>query len=314
MKSNNMHSNKTQGQSIWHKNGIPALEYCTLPRASELLDCKMCDLLHLSSVGAIRLGILLNEFEASVWIGDAIDIKPEIFVSHAGDIVGGKIDSLGRFTSNVHPLSRVRFETQYDNEFSTYNFVRDEKAEIRHNLWLANLTGLWYFQSHYEWETSMINRGAADVTKLGLVFYPADTQLSQTSIKAYLRGEKIPYEIRYDVITELTPNDIYISRKQLEVIYDSIGKELPNYINYGVERPLGSEARSMGIEINSNKMGEFLEMLIRSIPELGDEVMQASANKRYSILNAFLESKQAQGKFLDMKLPASATIEKYFKI
>ena len=38
---------KNQGDaSIWETNNLPALEYCDLNRAANLLNCKVADLLH----------------------------------------------------------------------------------------------------------------------------------------------------------------------------------------------------------------------------------------------------------------------------
>ncbi|CCR30395.1 hypothetical protein EGG17_16220 [Salmonella enterica] len=313
MNKKNSQQNKSVSQSIWQKNGIPALEYCSLPRAAELLDCKMCDILHLSTVGAIQVGVLLNEFEAAVWMKDTIDITKNATSWYKDLRSAGRIDSLGWLASTDSPLSRVRFEIDYDEERSARRLFRDEKAEFRGNLLLARLSGLWGFQSHFEWESSMINFGVSSIATLGLVFYPADTPFSQASIKARLRGEKIPYEISYDALTEITTSDIYISRAQLEKIYYNVGKELPNYINHGVERPADDEQEKVG-EVNNNKVGELLEMLIRCVPELGDGVMEASANKRHSILSAFLEEKQGEGRFTNMRMPSSPTLEKYFKI
>lgn len=308
-----IHPNKSTSQSIWQKNGIPAPEYCSLPRAAELMGCKVSDILHLSTIGAVQLGVLLNEFEAAVWMKDSIDITKSATGWYEDLISAGRIDPIGWLASPDSPLSQLRFEIDYDDKKSAHRLFRDEEAEFRDNLLLARLSGLWSFQSHFEWESAMNNFGVSSIAKLGLVFYPADTPFSQASIKARLRGEKIPYEISYGALVDITPSDIYLSRTQIEKIYNNIGKELPNYINHGVERPADDEMEKIG-EVNNNKVGEFMEMLIRSVPELGDEVMEASANKRHSILSAFLEKKQNEGKFTNMKMPASATIEKYFKI
>ncbi|MFP2678619.1 hypothetical protein ACLEVS_18025 [Escherichia coli] len=313
MSRKNNQSNNNFSSSIWQKNNIPALEYCSLPRAAELIGCKVCDILHLSTIGAVQLGIMLNGFQAAVWMEETIDITEAADNWYRDLTSSGKIDSIGRLASTGSPLSRVCFEIEYDDEQSTHRFIRDEEAEIRRNLLLAQLYGIWSFSSHFEWEQHMIDFGFSSITKLGLIFYPADTDLSKTSIRAYMRGEMIPYEISYDVLTEITPNDVYISRTQINKIADNIGKELPNYINHGVERPDIKNVQEK-IEVNNNKIGELLELLIRCVPELGDQVIEATANKRHSVLNAFLEKKQSEGRFTNVKMPASATIEKYFKI
>ncbi|MEG1113218.1 MAG: hypothetical protein RSE65_21170 [Hafnia sp.] len=312
MKAKNINSNKVQGQSIWHKNGIPVLEFCTLPRAAELLGCKVSDILHLSSIGAIHLSVMLSRFEASVSIKgceNIIDGDSELFDEL---IERGVIDSTGMLKELDSPLSRV-FLDHADND-GRLSLVVDSDAEIRKDLLKCTISGLWGVKSHFGWEAEMAESGAADITTLGLVFYSADHEIYQSSVRAYLQGEKIAFEITYQSLAKITPNDIYVTKKQLEKMHGAIGNELPSFINKGVERVELTGLMDKPAEVNTNKIGELLDLLIRSIPELGDDVMEATAHKRHGILSAFLESKKQEGKFLDVKMPASATIEKYFKI
>ena len=58
---------KNQGDaSIWETNNLPALEYCDLNRAANLLNCKVADLLHWAEIGAIELCLKFNAFRASI--------------------------------------------------------------------------------------------------------------------------------------------------------------------------------------------------------------------------------------------------------
>ena len=90
---------------------------------------------------------------------------------------------------------------------------------------------------------------------------------------------------------------------------------MKSMINGGVTiPPEPSEQKQIAPTVNSNKVGEFIEMLIRCVPELGEDVITANPNKRYEILIKFLEDKKREGKLAGMSMPSSATIEKYFKI
>ncbi|QLY50303.1 hypothetical protein HV186_00455 [Citrobacter freundii] len=312
MKAKGINTNKLHGQSLWYKNGIPALEYCTLPRAAELLGCKVSDILHLSSIGAIHLSVMLNRFEASVLIHGLKNINDRDDELFDELMKRNVIDSTGMLIDADGNLSRVFLE--YTENDGRKSLIVDRDAEIRKNLLIASISGLWGFKSHFGWEEDMEKFGVAEINTLGLVFYPADTYFFQSSIRAYLQGEKIPDEITYQSLAEITPSDIYVTKKQLELMHGAIGNELPNFINQGVERSDFPDLMEKPIEVNTNKIGEFLDILIRSVPELGDDVMEATAHKRHGILSAFLEKKQKEGRFLDVKMPASATIEKYFKI
>lgn len=44
-------------ESVWEKNDIPPLEYCSLNRATRLLGCEIDDLWHWQNIGAIRFAI-----------------------------------------------------------------------------------------------------------------------------------------------------------------------------------------------------------------------------------------------------------------
>ncbi|CAM3452385.1 hypothetical protein KLVA5327_17140 [Klebsiella variicola subsp. variicola] len=90
---------------------------------------------------------------------------------------------------------------------------------------------------------------------------------------------------------------------------------MKSMINGGVTiPPEPGEQKQIASTVNSNKVGEFIEMLIRCVPELGEDVITANPNKRHEILIKFLEDKQREGKLAGMGMPSSATIEKYFKI
>lgn len=47
--------------TIWEKNNIPPLEYCSLSRASRLLGCEVEDLWHWQDIGAIKFAVNLGK-------------------------------------------------------------------------------------------------------------------------------------------------------------------------------------------------------------------------------------------------------------
>lgn len=60
--------NKNQIETIWQKNGIPPLEYCSLDRATRLLGCEIGDLYHWHNTSQIRLS-------ADLWAAGNLFIK-----------------------------------------------------------------------------------------------------------------------------------------------------------------------------------------------------------------------------------------------
>ncbi|HAT2608040.1 TPA: hypothetical protein I8235_000978 [Kluyvera intermedia] len=53
-------ANETFHESIWKEKRVAPLEYCSLARASRLLDCEEEDILHWGATGAIRLHINMS--------------------------------------------------------------------------------------------------------------------------------------------------------------------------------------------------------------------------------------------------------------
>lgn len=48
-------------KNIWQKNGIPTLEYCSIERAIQLLDCKRSDIIHWLLTEKIRFAVYIEE-------------------------------------------------------------------------------------------------------------------------------------------------------------------------------------------------------------------------------------------------------------
>lgn len=312
--------------NVWEKNNIPALEYCTLPRAAEILTCKISDLIHLAEIGAIEFCIALREFETSLFLPfdwqDPFAWEerfPNLYHSvHKSSL------------SIFRPKASLSYSTELSEKHITYHYQNESTPGLRQPL--VFISGLW--------SLSVINTEISFFRKLAL-----NQEVSLTALDFMLKEADVPFirnkntdnddvifvlpptehlypdggfldESKLKSIATLTVNDIFITKLQIENIYNGLGKELPNYINGGVVNPIkgidGSEQYTCNV--NYNKVGEFIEMLIKCVPELGDGVINTSANNRYNILKAFLEQKQREGEFTDMRMPSSATIEKYFKI
>ncbi|MCL5501671.1 hypothetical protein M5Y49_23690, partial [Escherichia coli] len=224
----------------------------------------------------------------------------------------------------------LSYSTELSEKHITYHYQNESTPGLRQPL--VFISGLW--------SLSVINTEISFFRKLAL-----NQEVSLTALDFMLKEADVPFirnkntdnddvifvlpptehlypdggfldESKLKSIATLTVNDIFITKLQIENIYNGLGKELPNYINGGVVNPIkgidGSEQYTCNV--NYNKVGEFIEMLIKCVPELGDGVINTSANNRYNILKAFLEQKQREGEFTDMRMPSSATIEKYFKI
>lgn len=56
----------SNNQNLWEKNNIPALEYCSISRAADILKCSVNDLLHWAEIGAIEICLELNGYNARI--------------------------------------------------------------------------------------------------------------------------------------------------------------------------------------------------------------------------------------------------------
>ncbi|HCB0645345.1 TPA: hypothetical protein MYL57_005440 [Klebsiella variicola subsp. variicola] len=312
--------------NVWEKNNIPAMEYCTLPRAADILNCKICDLIHFAEIGAIEFCIALRDFEVSLFLP---------FDWRVSSVWEEKFPNLYP-TVHKSPLSRFRPKANLNypveplGENITYCYQYKSSPGLKQPL--VFVSGLW--------SLSIINSQISFFRKLNI-----NKEVSLTALDFMLKEADAPHiknetpdrdevifvspptehlyhndggldKSKLKNIATLGLEDIYLTKMQIEKVYNGFGKEIPNYINGEVIRPEREldEKEISTCNVNQNKVGEFIGMLIRCIPELGDDVMNTSANNRHNILMAFLEQKQRDGKFTDMRMPSSATIEKYFKI
>ncbi|MEE6418153.1 hypothetical protein V3H55_12865 [Klebsiella quasipneumoniae] len=301
---------------------IPPMEYFTLDRAASILQCDIDDLLHYGVIGAIPLCVMMRGFPSAL-----------IFVG--GKDIQDPIDFYHEHKGNFSFLFR---ENNYISEFNSLLTEHDAyKTDGGFILFRGLAHGLWCL-GHGEIESLLYSKRARVID--ATIFRPFgwDTFREKTGLSCHIISDRyfnqswLPTlnrqlaesagfqlrESRKPAINEiLTTSDLFIARDTILKLKGAIdtGEPMKSMINGGVTiPPEPGEQKQIASTVNSNKVGEFLEMLIRCVPDLGDDVMKATANKRHSILSAFLEKQQKEGKFNNMKMPSSATIEKYFKI
>ncbi|WP_224357641.1 hypothetical protein, partial [Klebsiella michiganensis] len=124
------------------------------------------------------------------------------------------------------------------------------------------------------------------------------------------------FEVRDYESVDLKLTDLLITKDEIELL-KSGGKKLETNtgINgvYNYEESFNQE-EIIEHKVNANKIGDFISVLIRSVPELGDKVMRTSVHDRHKRIVDFFDKKHAKGEFIDVAPPSSATLEKYFKI
>lgn len=301
---------------------IPPMEYFKLDRAASILQCDTDDLLHYGVIGAIPLCVMMRGFPSALIFVGGKDIQDpiEFYNEHKGN-------SSFLFREN-------NYISEFNSVLTEYDVYKTDGGFI---LFKGLAHGLWCL-GHGEIESLLYSKRARVIDTTIFMPFGWDTFREKTGLSCHIisdryfnqswlptlnrqLAESIGFqlrEIRKPAINEiLTTSDLFIARDTILKLKDAIdtGEPMKSMINGGVTiPPEPSEQKQIAPTVNSNKVGEFIEMLIRCVPELGEDVITANPNKRYEILIKFLEDKKREGKLAGMSMPSSATIEKYFKI
>ncbi|HGF5589803.1 TPA: hypothetical protein ACF3DY_000924 [Klebsiella quasipneumoniae subsp. similipneumoniae] len=301
---------------------IPPMEYFKLDRAASILQCDTDDLLHYGVIGAIPLCVMMRGFPSALIFMVDKDIQDpiEFYHEHKGN-------SSFLFRENNYISHFNSFLTEHDVYKTDGGFILFRG--LAHGLWClghGEIESLLYSERARVIDTTIFRPFGWDTfrEKTGLSCHIiSDRYFNQSWLPTLNRqlAESAGFQLRESrkpAINEiLTTSDLFIARDTILKLKDAIdtGEPMKSMINGGVTiPPEPSEQKQIAPTVNSNKVGEFIEMLIRCVPELGEDVITANPNKRYEILIKFLEDKQREGKLAGMGMPSSATIEKYFKI
>ncbi len=301
---------------------IPPMEYFTLDRAASILQCDTDDLLHYGVIGAIPLCVMMRYFcSALVFVGGKDIQDPiEFYNEH-------KVNSSFLFRDSNYVSHFNSFLTEHDVYKTDGGFILFRG--LAHGLWClghGEIESLLYSKRARVIDATIFRPFGWDTfrEKTGLSCHIiSDRYFNQSWLPTLNRqlAESVGFQLsesRKPAINEiLTTSDLFIARDTILKLKDAIdtGEPMKSMINGGVTiPPEPGEQKQIASTVNSNKVGEFIEMLIRCVPELGEDVITANPNKRHEILIKFLEDKQREGKLAGMVMPSSATIEKYFKI
>ncbi|MCS2162624.1 hypothetical protein MUU47_16155 [Scandinavium sp. H11S7] len=290
--------------NIWKKNNIPALEYCDLHRATELLNCKLNDLLHWAEIGAIELCLKFTGFEVCLTYED--DIK------HLNDL-----KEWLRYRLSNNKTDKIKLSGIIPCHIPGSNVNSDDCDEMF--AYMYHIFGLWtpIIPPYNNLYSSLQFNREKQITS-NLLLKPADED--STSIRAMVLPTEMQNEIFDSIhpakkLFSITPSDLFITKNQIEKIYNHDGKPIPNYINGGIDIPLGIEMpiKPENINLNTNMLGQLIDMLISSVPELGPDVAKTNPNRKRGFLVAYLNDQQNIKKLVDYKIPNYDTFVKYFK-
>lgn len=252
--------------NVWERNNIPVIEYCNLPRAAELLNCQVIDLIHFAEIGAIEFCLELNRFEAVLMMmvkdGDFSDwehkFPPRILNYH-----------------NKSALSQFIPNSNFDMSFITAEQPEPLKQlyhwEHRPNLKspLLLLSGIWSIsvtRPISSFFSDLKTYGKAELLARDMSFKETDIPFTRAAFGSegwiilamppFNGGdflENLADPLIDNIIGNININDIYLTRCQIDKIDNGIGKELPSYVNGGVSSPEPLQRIHGNVEASATK-------------------------------------------------------------
>ncbi|EPF6162329.1 hypothetical protein MWS90_004274 [Citrobacter sedlakii] len=180
---------------------LPALEYCSLDRASRLLGCEVGDILHWAELSAIPLMIKFTHkvsCDARIMFSDSIDLYKSLRDIDPGD-------------GDFHVSQLCSFSLSPD-DYEDYEF--QETINPVHNMiefeLECKLHGLWEI-FNFSIEGEVVSFTALK---------PFRNRCNWVSIARYWEG------------TQFTVSDLYISRESIELITDVKQRVLTSIANF----------------------------------------------------------------------------------
>lgn len=184
---------------------LPPLEYCTLKRAAEILECATSDLLNWAVTGRIEVCVYLDNADADIWLTGHLNNNPEVF------------DYLRKAYGYIAPNSHINVQESrgakdFNNQsIKTYQMrkLRASAIPLDPRYIRAYLSGLW---SIYIIPPTLETRGYIDIPE----YNPKNIQTFSIRPADVAHFFITPFQLRNDTPLKLTVDDLFITRTQIE--------------------------------------------------------------------------------------------------
>lgn len=210
----------TKKDNIWSINGIPEMEYCSLLRASELLKCNVNDLLHFAETKKIQLCILPYGYKANlIHPRDFREIKKwESFCK-----THWRKSFLGDKRVRDGSYSEIMLMRDMDENYD----IDDEKKSGKRGVYLIGLWCITGISRNIFLELQLL--GGIELNLSELLFLEIDYIGEPEEFNSFVASSSKMMSIENDFEDKelkLTIDDLFITKKQINKIYDGIGSEL----------------------------------------------------------------------------------------
>jgi hypothetical protein len=198
---------------------MPLREYYSVTRAAELLKCKVEDLLHWASIGAISLYVEFRSGTGYVdFFGNNVEPENRNLENYTEQDFEKGIILKHEFLNNGHASDGPSFALNTNVD----NFKVDEYL-INTGAIVGKFSGLWALPYSFYGKTKLYSIVPEK--------YDFWASANKSIFISFETDEYLSFEI----------DDLYIMRRDFTLIYESNGKELPNYYNGRVIRPVIAE-------------------------------------------------------------------------
>ncbi|XPP73226.1 hypothetical protein ACN2AS_24225 [Serratia liquefaciens] len=278
-------------KSVWEKNEIPALEYCSLRRAATLLGCEADDLLHWAEVGAIELCLKFDGFRATLRMPLASKADPEGWIKniapHFAEIT--YLSELSGFWFDGEHMADPESgeaKVKYYFEYEEQPFLKRPIVYI-YGVWailpyalIGVIANLIADKNHVFNDTNFIVKPADDESTPDSLI--TSTPMSEHLYEKYLRKEDT------EQLFTITMDDLLISRKQIDKIHNSIGSRIPSIISGDVENfKMDHKGRTLNSNIRTTaKQSDYIVGLLKSLGIKDNELTGSITELRAKIARA----------------------------
>lgn len=268
--------------------GMPLREYYSVVRAAELLGCKVEDLLHWASIGAINLYVSFEEGHGYVrFVGDGVKKEERNlnrFTEEQFESAQHLRDELFKEKYTIDKFSRVVSLMRYE-DIDLDSLPREER------FYPCSFSGLWALPQNAYGMTALYSFQPS----LDDFWFSAESKM----FVSFETDEFLNFEIE----------DFYIAKSDfLEVKKYSDDGELPSYINGGKEKIEPSKNPDEAHSTKTiNKRAQFIKSLLRI--HYGNEVAESPRR--------FLERKDSDiskdFKDLNIIAPSGKAVQEWVK-
>lgn len=264
-------------RNIWKLNNLPPLEYCSISRAKKLLNCEIEDLLHWHDIGAINLCIKMGKTNGTLkGVFQHDQSSNNLYFLNAPNIDELSINE--RSWSRHSIINKIfKFNDSEANQEAQYGMpITQLKLRV-------SVSGLWYYHTRNLMEILETPDGMITEERISIIS-PATNVLF---------CHFIPDEDERPTITQ---SKLYITSQAIEKIYEHTISSRPLELSEkALHLPEEQDMATPSTIMQNKLLIEFINHIIQSNPHFGDNMLNATDNKKNKLFNRAMDKLRSEG-------------------